>query len=100
MTAAVESTWRVELTCRKVRQYSCDSARAAMQHCIPIPDDAGRQTQISVVLVARTPARSGEKRCVTVPGAGERRAALLSRRRESAGKRSADRLTGSKTPAD
>lgn len=62
MAAAVEGTWRVELTCRKVRQYSCDSARAAMQRPIPLPDDAGRHARISEALAGGTPPSSGEKR--------------------------------------
>jgi len=55
MAAAGEGTWRVELTCRKVRQYSCDSALAAMQHSIPLPDDAGRHAWISEALAGRNP---------------------------------------------
>jgi hypothetical protein len=58
MTAAVEDTWRVELTCSKLRQYSCDSAVLRCSTAFRVRTTV----QISVVLVPRTPARSGEKR--------------------------------------
>lgn len=99
MAVAVEGTWRVELTCRKVRQYSCDSARLRCSTPFRFRRRGSPHTDFCGA-GGETPPCSGEKRWLAVPGAGERRAELRHVRRESAGKRSADRPTGAKRPAE